>query len=210
MYCKKCNTLMEDGKFVCDVCGYDNSEVTDTLEETKEININPPKFKLEENKTKVKKSIIILLIILIIGGASFYIINDSKSIDESIQKSTKNKDLDNDKTFTLNKINFSYPSSLFGASKSTIFYKDNNAYNIEIKEISMDEYTKKINNEFKDESSLNNIKTNTSATEKKYEHILAYQDSYYSIVVNYLLDETLESTKIQLEMTKIINSIHFN
>lgn len=210
MYCKNCHTLMPDGVVICEVCGYDNSNDGDKLEETREIKLDAKEEKTKEDIKKIKTVLIILFILLIVGGVSFYIINDSKSIEESKQEYNETSTEELDKTFTLDKLAMTYPSSLFGATKSSIFYKNNNAYNIEIQEISMDVFNKMRNEDFKDEALLGNIKTYTYASDKKYEHIFENVDKYYSIVVNYNMDETLESTKIQLEMTRIINSIHFN
>lgn len=209
MYCKNCHTLMPDGEVICEVCGYDNSNESDELEETREIQLDAKKEKTKEDIKKIKKGLIILFILLIVGGVSFYIINDSKSIDESKQDYNETSAEEFDKKFTLNNLVLSYPSSLFGASKSTIFYKNNNAYNIEIQEISEDTYNKMRNEEFKDQATIGNIITYTHAGDKNYEHILENTNKFYSIVVNYIVDETLESTKTQMEMTRIINSIHF-
>lgn len=209
MYCKNCHTLMPDGEIICNNCGYDNTLDEDVLEETKEIDLNPRAFKQIENKKKISKIIAILLIIIIVASASFYIINDSKSIEKSKheQKETNNEVLD--KTFSLNELKLTYPSSLFGASKSTIFYKNNNAYNIEIKEISSNEYYSMKDDGFNNTATLGNISTFTKDYDEKYEHIIENNEKYYIITVNYLMNDTLESTKAQLEMTRIINSISF-
>ena len=101
-----------------------------------------------------------------------------------------------------------YPSSLFGASKNTIFYKNNNAFNIEIEAISLDEYNNlEIN--FVNSSKIGSIDTKTTAADNNYQHIFTDNTNYYLLTVNYLENDTLESIKIQLELSKIINSLTF-
>lgn len=208
MYCKKCLKLIPDGKIICPKCGCDNSKDESVLEETKEINLNPNIIKRKNEKRKIRSTILMIIIILISGGVSFYIINDSKGIEKSKQQYNETSTEELDKIFNLNNINLKYPSSLFGASKSTIFYKNNNAYNIEIKELSENEFLNK-KDIFINEAKLGTINTLVHEDEKKYEHIFDKNGAYFSIAVNYSIEETLESTKVQLEMTKIINSLYF-
>lgn len=207
MYCKNCHTLMPDGEIICNTCGYDNSNNGDILEETKEINLTPGIIKKNTNKKQIRNIILLVIIALVIGGATYYIINDSKSIEESKQEQKEVNEEVLDKEFIFDNFKLTYPSSLFGASKSTIFYKNNNAYNIEIKDISLDEFNNYINDNFKDDSKLGTTSTFTYAEENKYYHIFEAMDNYYMITVNYLVDGSLESTKAQLELTRIINSL---
>lgn len=209
MYCKNCHTLMPEGEIICENCGYDNSMNEDILEETKEIDLNPRAFKQTENKKKITKVIAVLLIIIIIFSAAFYIINDSKSIEKSKQEKQETSSEVLDKTFNLNGLKLTYPSSLFGASKSTIFYKNNNAYNIEIKEITLSDYNSMKDGGFNNTATLGSITTFTKDSDEKIEHIIENNEKYYIITVNYLMNDTLENTKAQLEMTRIINSISF-
>ena len=128
MYCRKCHTLVPDEELICKNCGFDNSTQEDILEETKEIVLNPKVIKAKEDKRKVKKISLLIIVLFIITGVCFYIINDSKH-DETTKIETNQDDTINyDKEFNFNNLKMNYPSSLFGASKNTIFYKSNNAF----------------------------------------------------------------------------------
>lgn len=210
MYCKKCHTLIPDGDVICQECGFDNSLELDVLEETKEMYLNPKFTKAKENKVRIKKIILLIGVILVASLVVFYIINDSKSLEESKPQVTEDSRVSFDTEFTLDSIRMKYPSSTFGASKSTIFYKNNNAYNIEIKTISLSEYNKLINNNEINDSNIGSISTKAYAEDNKYHHIFNASTSYYEITVNFVLAETLESTKIQLELAQILNSMYLS
>ena len=112
------------------------------------------------------------------------------------------------KEFLFDKVIVNYPSKTFGASKSTIFYKSNNAYSIEFKTILASEYEAYINSDFKNEEKLGNINTFTYSQDNTIKYTFNALNNYYLLIVNYDAKETLENTKIQVEMLKIINSLH--
>lgn len=208
MYCKKCHTLIPDDEIICSSCGYDNSQEENILEETKEIILNPKIIKAKEDKMRIKTIIVLLLVLLVIGFIVFYIVNDyKKSNEQHLEQTTEEKeDLDNE--FLFENIAVNYPSKTFGASKSTIFYKSNNAYSIEFKTISSNEFENYANNNFKNTEKLGDVSTLTYATQNTYQHIFNVNDTFYSLTVKYDEQETLENTKIQVEMLRIINTLH--
>lgn len=208
MYCKKCHTLISDDESICRTCGYDNSQEENVLEETKEIALNPKIIKAKEDKKRIKAIIILLLVLLVVGFIVFYIVNDYKKPSEQSSGQTAEEKEDLDKEFIFENIAVTYPSKSFGASKSTIFYKSNNAYSIEFKAISNSEYENYANNDFKNAEKLGDVSTLTYATQNTYQHIFNVNDAYYLLIVNYDEQETLENTKIQVEMLKIINTLH--
>ncbi len=208
MYCRKCHTLVPDEELICKNCGFDNSTQEDILEETKEIVLNPKVVKAKEDKRKVKKISLLIIVLFIITGVCFYIINDSKHDETTKIETNQDDSINYDKEFHFNNLKMNYPSSLFGASKNTIFYKNNNAFNIEIEAISLDEYNNlEIN--FVNSSKIGSIDTKTTAADNNYKHIFTDNTNYYLLTVNYLENDTLESIKIQLELSKIINSLTF-
>lgn len=208
MYCKKCHTLISDDEVICSSCGYDNSQEENILEETKEIILNPKIIKAKEDKMRIKAIIILLLVLLVIGFIVFYILNDYKKSDEPVLEQTTEEKEDLDNEFLFENIAVNYPSKTFGASKSTIFYKSNNAYSIEFKTISINEYENYANSNFKNAEKLGDVSTLTYAVQNTYQHIFNVNDAYYLLIINYDEQETLENTKIQVEMLRIINTLH--
>ncbi len=208
MYCKKCHTLIPDNDVICESCGYDNSQVENVLEETKEIILNPKIVKAKEDKKRIKYIFALLLIVLITGFIVFYVVNDYKKSNKQPLENTMEEKEDLAKEFLFDKVIVNYPSKTFGASKSTIFYKSNNAYSIEFKTILASEYEAYINSDFKNEEKLGNINTFTYSQDNTTKYTFNALNNYYLLIVNYDEKETLENTKIQVEMLKIINSLH--
>ena len=208
MYCKKCHNLIPENEKICPKCGFDNDH---ELDETKEIYIDQVLAKNNNiNKAKSKSVVIALLFILIVSVISIYVVKDSKAIDSTntTSKTTTEVPLILDKEFNFKDIKMRYPSNIFGTSRNTIFYKTNNAFNIEVKLLEENEYNDIINSSELLDSKLGNIETKTYASSNSYSHIFTYLENYYLITVNYVIDETLESTKIQLEIAKIINTLN--
>lgn len=209
MYCKNCHTLIPDGEVICPECEFDNSQKSDILEETKEIHLNPNCEKVKEKKVRVKKIFILIASLLIIGLVVLYMINDSKSLEESKSRVKENININLDSEFTLEMLKIKYPASSFGASKSTIFYKNNNAYNIEINLISEDTYNTLANNNARD-SKIGEIITKTYSEDRKEHHIFSYNNVHYLITINYDSEDSNESSNIKNILSKIINSSYFS
>lgn len=202
MYCKNCNSLIENNESICPNCNYDNSNIVSNESELKEI-IDVKKI----NNKNPLLPITIMFLFLFTGIVCIYIIKDTKaSSNKTIPATTTEASIILNNEFVLSDISLKYPDS-FGTSANTIFYKNNNDYNIVIKNINELEYNELINSNETLNSTLGNIDTLTFANDYTYSHIFSYKDMYYNITVNYIVKETLENTKIQLEMAKIINSL---
>lgn len=209
MYCKNCHNILKDDELICPNCGYDNTALDNTLEETKEIMLDQKLVNKPIKNTLTIKVIIILLLLVTLFVIAIYIIKDSKSIDnENNEPSTKEITNILDKEFKFKDLKMNYPSNDFGTSKNTIFYKNNNAFNIEVSSLEENEYNDIINSNELLESKLGNINTLTYAEENSYYHVFNYNNNYYLITVNYIITETVEGTSIQLEIAKILNTLN--
>ncbi len=205
MYCKGCNSLLEENNPICPKCGLDNNSVT---EETTEIYLNkisdPRENKGKNNKYPI---IICLFFLLSIVLIFLYIFKDSNNKEVNNTTTTKVTEKVNEKlkTFKFDSIRLKYPKDTYGTSTNTIFLKEDNSINIVIKNITFEEYNTFVtSNEVLDDS-LGEIPTKTYASETSYFHIFTSKDKYYSIEVNYKDIQTSE--EIKLELSKIIKSL---
>lgn len=206
MYCKKCNILIEKDTSICPNCNFNNDE---NLDETTEIFLN--RVTNEANNVIVKekkhKTVLVLLIFLVIGISLFYIIKDSKAINDVSDITTTQQIIILNKKFKLKNIVINYSDLNFGASTNTIFYKNNNDYNINISLIDENEYNEILNTSELLDSKLGSMETKTYASDNSYSHIFNYLDEYYLITVNYPATSDEENVNIQNEMSKIINTL---
>lgn len=205
MYCKGCNSLLEENNSVCPKCGLDNDTV---LEETTEIYLNnitdPRKNNNKRNKFAVTLCLFFALSILVIG---IYIFKDSTKaeIKDNSTTTTTEKVNEKIKTFKFGSLRLQYPKDTYGTSTNTIFLKDDNSINIVCNNVSYEEYNTYITtNEVLDDS-LGEIPTKTFANDVSYYHIFTVKDKYYLIEINHKGLETSEETK--LELSKIIKSL---
>lgn len=205
MYCKGCNSLLEENNSVCPKCGLDNNTV---MEETTEIYLNkisdPRKTKNKKNTLTIVVCLFFLLSILVIG---IYIFKDSTKakINDNTTTTTTEKPNENIKTFKFGSLRFKYPKDSYDTSTNTIFLKSDNSINIVISNVTFEEYnTYTTTNEVLDDY-LGDIPTKTFAGETNYYHIFAVNDQYYLIEVNHKGLETSE--EIKLELSSIIKSL---
>lgn len=205
MYCKGCNSLLEENNSICPKCGLDNNEVTEETTEIYLTNITDPR----KNNNKKNKPVIIIclffaLCILIIG---IYIFKDSTKAEiknESTTTTTQNVK-ENNKTFKFGAIRLKYPKDTYGTSTNTIFLKDDNSINISVSNVSLDEYNTYVTANDCLDDYLGDIPTKTFANDTSYYHVFAVKDKYYLIEVNHKGLETSEELK--LELSKIIKSL---
>lgn len=193
MYCKKCHKLLNENETKCPKCLYDNDLTNDD-------------FKIHSKKKKQLKlrqlflGFAILLILPIMLIVIHIKSNDTtKNETNNIDSTVMNK-------FTFGSLQMSYDSTLFGTSASTIFFKTNNAFNIEIKAIDETTYNNSINENMIDKD-INGITTKNWDEENVIKYLISVNNEFFIINVNYIEKSTMESTKIQLELAKIINSI---
>lgn len=205
MYCKGCNSLLEENNAICPKCGLDNNAL---LEETTEIYLNkisnPRDMKNKKNKLTIVLCLFFSLSIFIIG---IYIFKDSSKADINNSTTSKTTEKVNEKikTFKFDSIKLKYPKDTYGTSTNTIFLKSDNSINIVLKNISSEEYNTQITaNEVLDDY-LGEIPTKTFANENSYFHTFIVKNNYYLIEVNHKGLETSEETK--LELSKIIKSL---
>ena len=205
MYCKGCNSLLEENNSVCPKCGLDNNAV---MEETTEIYLNKISNPRDNNNKKNKLTIVLCLFlslsVLVIG---IYIFKDSSKakINNTTTAKTTEKVNEKIKTFKFDSIRLKYPKDTYGTSTNTIFLKDDNSINIVLNKITFEEYNTYITtNEVLDDY-LGEITTKTFASENSYYHIFTVKDNYYLIEVNHKGLETTE--EIKLELSKIIKSL---
>lgn len=206
MYCEKCHSLIEDDETICPICGYDNQTEANVLEETREINLNPKATKYIEDKKKIKKISLLVIILFLIIGICLYIIKDIHHPNNPATQ-VKEETLELDKEYTLNNLKLSYSSQLFGSSKSTIFYKNNNAYNIFLKEISLEEYNNLQENNFKYEKVLGNISTKFYSHDNIEEYIFSTNNQNYLLTLNYDKSDSEFFETIKKEMLRIVSSL---
>lgn len=208
MYCKKCNSLIENDTSICPNCRFNNEE---DLNETTEIYLD--KISRAANPVVVKrknyKTVVILLLFIVLGVVSFYVIKDSNAIiTNTSNEITTQQVIILNKKFKLNSITMNYSDLTYGTSTNTIFNKKDNEFNIEINIITEDEYNELLNTKEVLTSKLGEVETNTFAEETYYSHIFKHNDVYYEITVNYKNDNTDESNNIKNELSKIINTLH--
>ena len=206
MYCKKCNTLVENEDLICPYCKFDNHE---DFNETTEIyldRISQRVNKVEEKKRNYK-TVIILLIFIISGVIIFYLVKDGKTLanNEEIVTTTQKIVILNTK-FNYKNIVLSYSNENFGASTNTIFYKNNNNYNITTSIVDENNYNDIINSNELLDSKLGDVDVKTYANEESFSYLLTHKDENYLISVVYDNTDT-DKEAIQLEISKILNSI---
>lgn len=206
MYCKKCNTLIEKDTSICPNCNFNNDQ---NLDETTEIFLD--RVTKEANQVVVKekkyRTVLVLLMFLVIGISLFYIIKDSKAINDVNNITTTQQIIILNKKFKFKNIIVNYSDLNFGTSSNTIFYKNNNEYNINISIIDENEYNEILNTNELLDSKLGSFDTKTYASDNSYSHIFNYLDEYYLITINYPSDIKDEYAMIQSEMSKIINTL---
>lgn len=205
MYCKECNSLLNENDSICPNCGIDNKEIT---EETTEIYLdkisNPKEYKNNKNS---KTLIFILILILGLGIISLYIFKDSKKENQNdCSTTTTTTTTAKLSEFKFNNLILEYNKEKYGTSSNTIFLKENNNINININEITEENYMEIINSNDAIDDLLGTIETKTFANLElnSYSHIFSYDEKYYLIEVNY---DSLDNEVIQLELSRIIKSL---
>lgn len=200
MYCKKCNHLLDEGKKICSYCGYDNS--LDAENKLKE---------LKREKKGISKHSIIIIVILILIAVTIslvitYTIKDLKKEPIDNQTSLTTTEEAKTKTFKFNNLTMEYPDN-FGVASNMIFFKDNSSINIEINEISLEEYNNYIELNDYLTSKLGDFDSVTFADDLYYAHLITLDNKYYIIKVNYIEDTSIYNQEIQLTISKILNTL---
>ena len=205
MYCKGCNSLLEENNSICPKCGLDNNAI---LEETTEIYLNkisdPRKSKNKKNTLTIVMCLFFALSLLVIG---IYVFKDTTKAKINNNTTTTTTEIINEsiKTFKFDLLRFKYPKDTYGTSANTIFLKSDNSINIVINNVTFEDYNAYITtNEVLDDY-LGDIPTKTFAGETNYYHVFAVNDKYYLIEVNHKGLETSE--EIKLELSNIIKSL---
>lgn len=211
MYCKKCHTLLDESSAMCPNCYYDNNLdiQNDQTMEFKAIKIEG----MNKRPKIVIRPITVIMIIAIICIAliTIYMLKDKRNINnkEIITTTiTTISNIKNNNTFEYKSIVLKYNDN-FGSSSNTIFYKSNDNINIEITTIDENEYNNLTNldeTEILDDK-LNEISTKTIAGDNNYQHLFKYNNEFYNIKVNFINDDTVYDGNIQMEISKILNSI---
>ncbi len=200
MYCKKCNHLLDDSKKVCQHCGYDNSLVEDN--KLKEMKMT----KNEINKHSIFIIVTLIFIAVTISLIITYTIKDIKKEPTSNMSSTTTTEEMKTKKFKYDNLIMEYPDN-FGVASNVIFYKDNSNINIEINNISLEDYNNYIQLNEHLTSKIGDIESITFADDLYYAHLIQVDDKYYIIKVNYVGDTTIYTENIQLTISKILNTL---
>ncbi len=203
MYCKGCNSLLNENDAICPKCGLDNNKI---LEETTEIYLtkisNPQEQKNKKNNTPLIITLIFIIAIIIIG---LYVFKDCKNTEPNPTPTTSTTTSSQLNTFKFENLRVKYDKKKYTVNNNSIFLKENNNVNITFKNISIDEYTTISNsNELLDDK-LGSVETKTYAGLNSYSHIFTVDGNFYLIDVNYS-EATNES--IQLELSRIIKSLY--
>lgn len=201
MYCKKCKNLLPEREFICNHCKFDNffeSGYQETL---------IVKKKIKQKKQSPVFSVVVLFMLVCIGVILLYSVNETKAYDGYDITTTQTIKIELAKhEFVLNDLKFIYPET-FGTSTNTIFYKKNTDININIREITLEEYNTMINSNDILDAFIKTIPTKTFAGDNYYSHLLIYNSKYYDIKVNYVSDPYSFTEDLQKSISDIINSI---
>lgn len=204
MYCKKCKNLLPENEFICYNCNFDNFSESAYQDTT-----NGKKSVKNKNQSPVF-SVVVLFMLVCIGVVLFYSVNETSAFDNSEHlKNNTIKIQVAKKKFRYDDFVFTYPET-FGTSTNTIFLKTNTDININIKELTAEQYNTLINiNECLD-SAIKEIPTKTYAEDNSYSHLFTYNQKYYEIKVNYVNNPYSYTEDIQKSISNIINSIEIN
>lgn len=205
MYCKSCNSLLNEDSKICPKCGFDNNN---DLEETTEIYLNKIANPRENKNKRHTATLIVFLIFLVAILIVFlYIIKDNSNEEGNvvITTTTTTTTTSNIKKFKFNGIQVEYPKDTYGTLTDTIFLKEDNSIYITFNTISEEEYNEYINTNDVLDDTLGEISTKTFASDNSYSHIFTVNNTYYLIEVNY--KDSTTSENIQLELSKIIKSL---
>ena len=206
MYCKKCQTLLEEDNMICPKCKFDNKHNVITKNKNDLANLDKELKEERKNKNYIFPTLITLAIFALCG-LILYSIKDTKSdLKEEPITTTKivvENELKNE--FKFNNIKLKYTDN-FGSATSTIFYISNAAINITFRNIELVEYQQLLEaNECLD-SKLGDISAKTYATDNSYSYLFMLDDEYYHITVNYSNSNDM-TEQITNEINKILNSI---
>ncbi|MCX4365295.1 MAG: hypothetical protein OSJ70_05940 [Bacilli bacterium] len=200
MYCRKCKSLLQEDSHICPKCGTDNDATMDLSDVVYKLNL--------KKKKQRPVTVAILFLFLTVGIISLYLIKDSKAIleNEKITIPNTTQAIQDIKKLKYEDITLEYPGT-FGKTASTIFYKTNANIYINISIIDASEYNNLINGNECLDSLLGNINTKTFAEENSYNHLFMLNNKYYNITVHYPNDDKIYTEAIQLNISKILNSI---
>lgn len=202
MYCKKCNTILKSNEITCPNCNFDNTNNYNNSNDLENI----ANSTYNNQKTKSIMPIILLLFLLSFGITCLYLIKDTKAHTPIMIPTTTTEALLQTNEFIFENIILKYPDT-FGSSKNTIFYKNNTAINISIKNIDATEYNNILNGNDCLDSKIGTINAKTYAGDNFYSYIFIYQNLYYDITINYINDTTIYTEDLGKTISKIINSI---
>ncbi len=200
MYCKNCNKLLKNNEKICSECGFNNDITDNKLIEKK-------KYKKEKDNSKGAITIIVFLLVITASFAFIYTVRDMKKQDEAgINGTLTTTEEVKLKKFKYDNLILEYPPS-FGVSSSVIFLKENSNINIELSKVSLDEYNSLIELNDTLDNKVGEFSSKTFADENAYFNLIALNDKYYVIKVNYISDTNVYTESVQLQISKILNTL---
>lgn len=201
LLCKRCKKELIKGDPICPRCDYDNSK---TKKKRKIIDVEGGQ------KVKAKKhiplSVYIILLTIICIIVLFYINLKVNNSDNNVYNSSLTTTEENIKKFVFKDLHIKYPRT-YKTTKNSIYLKSNDNINIFFETIKKDEYDNYLTSNDCLDSRLNVIETKTFAGDNYYSHIFKFKKRYYKITVNYVNNSSIYNQDVQLEISKILNTL---